>query len=250
MLVHIGNNPYLTHTHLLSKILVNDRSVIFFFPYRSDTQVNTASTRRTRRKAARPAELLAAATRLFVAKGYAATRVEEVAALANVSKGTLFLYYPSKEALLKAVVRENIAGRFAEWQAELESFTGSTADLVRYAFAVWLERIANSEAGGIYKLMTSECCNFPELASFYLQEVIYPGQALVRRILERGIARGEFRPIDLDAGVHLIMTPMFSYIQWRHSMGVHYPESLGISDTAYFEIHVDNLLRGLAALSA
>lgn len=121
---------------------------------------------------------------------------------------------------------------------------------MRYAFAVWLERIANSEAGGIYKLMTSECCNFPELASFYLQEVIYPGQALVRRILERGIARGEFRPIDLDAGVHLIMTPMFSYIQWRHSMGVHYPESLGISDTAYFDIHVDNLLRGLAALSA
>lgn len=110
MLVHVGSNPYLTHTHLLSKILVNDRSVIFFFPYRSDTQVNTASTRRTRRKAARPAELLAAATHLFVAKGYAATRVEEVAALANVSKGTLFLYYPSKEALLKAVVRENIAG--------------------------------------------------------------------------------------------------------------------------------------------
>lgn len=206
--------------------------------------------RRSRRKQARPAELLEAATRLFVEKGYAATRVEEVAALAQVSKGTLFLYYASKQALLKAVVRENIAGRFAEWQAEVENFAGTTPDLVRHTFAVWLQRIAHTEAGGIYKLMTSECCNFPELANFYLQEVIEPGHALVRKILARGIARGEFRPLDLDAGIHLILTPMFSYIQWRHSMGVHYPDSLGITAERYFDAQVDNLLRGLAADSA
>lgn len=204
-------------------------------------------SRRARRKEARPAELLEAATRLFVEKGYAATRVEEVAALANVSKGTLFLYYPSKEALLKAVVRENIAGRFAQWQAQLQDFEGSTPDLVRYAFAVWLECIAHSPAGGICKLMSSECCNFPELATFYLEEVIYPGNALIRCILERGIARGEFRHVDLDVGIHLIVTPMFSYIQWRHSMGVCYPQSLGVSAEVYFAAHIDNLLRGLAA---
>ena len=206
-----------------------------------------ALPRRTRRKEARPAELLKAATSLFVEKGYAATRVEEVAARAQVSKGTLFLYYPSKAALLKAVVRENIAGHFTQWQAELQDFEGSTPDLVRYAFSVWLERIAKTQAGGICKLMSSECCNFPELATFYLEEVIYPGNALVRRILERGIARGEFRPIDLDAGIHLILSPMFSYLQWCYSMGMCYPDSLGISGEAYFEVHVDNLLRGLAA---
>lgn len=203
--------------------------------------------RRARRKQARPAELLEAATCLFVEKGYAATKVEEVAARANVSKGTLFLYYPSKEALLKAVVRENIAGRFAAWHDELRDFTGSTPDLVRYAFSVWLDKIANTHAGGIYKLMTSECCNFPELASFYFEEVIQPGNALVRRILERGMERGEFRPLDVNAAMHLILTPMFSYIQWRHSMGVCYPDSLGIPAQVYFDTHVDNLLRGLAA---
>lgn len=213
----------------------------------TDLSSITAAPRRTRRKEARPAELLEAATCLFVEKGYAATRVEEVAARANVSKGTLFLYYPSKEALLKAVVRENIAGRFVEWSNELRDFAGSTPDLVRYAFAVWLERIADTHAGGIYKLMTSECCNFPELATFYLEEVIEPGHDLVRRILQRGMERGEFRPIDVNAGIHLIMTPMFSYIQWRHSMGVCYPDSLGISAQTYFDTQVDNLLRGLAA---
>lgn len=205
--------------------------------------------RRTRRKEARPAELLEAATTLFVEKGYAATRVEEVAALANVSKGTLFLYFPSKEALLKAVVRENIAGRFSEWEAELQDFDGSTPDLVRHAFNVWLERIGNTHAGGIYKLMTSECGNFPELAAFYLQEVIEPGNALIRRILERGIARGEFLPVNVNAALHLIISPMFSYIQWRYSMGRCYPDSLGVSTGEFFEVHIDNLLRGLAARS-
>ena len=202
---------------------------------------------RSRRKEARPAELLEAATRLFVEKGYAATKVEEVAALAKVSKGTLFLYYPSKQALLKAVVRENIAGRFAEWQAELEAFGGTTPELVRYAFQVWQERIGDTYAGGICKLMASECCNFPELASFYLEEVVEPGNALVRRILERGVARGELRPLDLDAAIHLITTPMFAYIHWRHSIGMLYPQSLGVSAPLYFQTHVDNLLRGLSA---
>ena len=195
---------------------------------------------RSRRKEARPAELLEAATRLFVEKGYAATKVEEVAALAQVSKGTLFLYYPSKQALLKAVVRENIAGRFAEWQAELEAFAGTTPELVRYAFQVWQERIGDTYAGGICKLMASECCNFPELASFYLEEVVEPGNALVRRILE-------LRPLDLDAAIHLITTPMFAYIHWRHSIGMLYPQSLGVSAPLYFQTHVDNLLRGLSA---
>ncbi len=202
---------------------------------------------RSRRKEARPAELLEAATRLFVEKGYAATKVEEVAALAQVSKGTLFLYYPSKQALLKAVVRENIAGRFAEWQAELEAFAGTTPELVRYAFQVWQERIGDTYAGGICKLMASECCNFPELASFYLEEVVEPGNALVRRILERGVARSELRPLDLDAAVHLITTPMFAYIHWRHSIGMLFPQSLGVSAPLYFQTHVDNLLRGLSA---
>ena len=208
------------------------------------------SLRRSRRKQARPAELLAAATALFVEKGYAATRAEEVAVLANVSKGTLFLYYASKEALLKAVVRENIAGRFAEWRAELDGFTGTSAELVRHAFHVWRERIADTPAGGIYKLMTSEACNFPELAQFYFDEVIQPGNDLVRRLLVRGMQRGEFRVLNLDAAVHLVTTPMFSYIQWRYSIGMRFPDSLGVSSETFFDIHVDNLLRGLSANAA
>src|SRR5690349_24617191 len=69
---------------------------------------------RQRRKEARPQELLDAALELFVEKGFAATRSEEVAARAGVAKGTLYLYYPSKEDLLKAVVRENLSAIISE----------------------------------------------------------------------------------------------------------------------------------------
>ena len=76
-------------------------------PTAAPSSAETPAPRRVRRKEARPGELLDAALDLFVEKGYAATRVDDVAARAGVSKGTLFLYFPSKEELFKAVVREN-----------------------------------------------------------------------------------------------------------------------------------------------
>ena len=213
--------------------------------------------RRSRRKNARPGELLAAALDLFVEKGYAATRVEEVAARAGVSKGTLFLYFASKEELFKAVVRENIAGRFAEWQLELDVFEGDSEALLRHCYAVWWARIGSTKAAGITKLMCSEARNFPALAHFYQREVMVPGNALVRRILERGIARGEIRPLDLDTGVYLVLAPMMFLMFWQNSMAwcgpAHADQGAGsgcavmpFSPEAYLEAQIDNLVRGLA----
>ena len=95
---------------------------------------------------ARLSELIEAALSLFVEKGFAATRVEEVAARAGVSKGTLFLYFPSKEDLFKAVVRETVAGRFPEWADELAEFQGDSVELVRYAMHTWWERVGMTPA--------------------------------------------------------------------------------------------------------
>ena len=204
-----------------------------------------AGTKRERRKEARPGELLEAALDLFVEKGFAATRVDEVAARAGVSKGTLFLYFPSKEELFKAVVRENIAGRFAEWNNELESFVGSTSEVLRYCYQVWWERIGATKASGITKLMLSEAQNFPEIVQFYQQEVILPGQALIRRILERGVARGEFRPMNLDYAVYLVLAPMIFLMLWKHSIGACVPDALGMTPEQYIEMQADNILHGL-----
>ena len=115
---------------------------------------NEAAPKRSRRKEARPGELLEAALDLFVEKGFAATRVDDVAARAGVSKGTLFLYFPSKEELFKAVVRESIVGRFGEWSQELAQFQGSTADMLRYSFTTWWERIGSTRAWNIAARMS------------------------------------------------------------------------------------------------
>lgn len=202
-------------------------------------------TKRERRKEARPGELLEAALDLFVEKGFAATRVDEVAARAGVSKGTLFLYFPSKEELFKAVVRENIAGRFAEWNNELENFAGTTSEVLRYCYQVWWERIGCTKASGITKLMLSEAQNFPEIVKFYQQEVILPGQALIRRILQRGVARGEFRPMNLDYAVYLVLAPMIFLMLWKHSVGACVPDALGMTPEQYIEMQADNILLGL-----
>jgi TetR/AcrR family transcriptional regulator len=203
------------------------------------------SARRERRKEARPGELLEAALELFVEKGFAATRSEEVAARAGVSKGTLFLYFPSKEELFKAVVRENISGRFAEWTQEFEEFEGSTAEMVRYCMRVWWERIGATRASGITKLMISEASNFPELAAFYRQEVIRPGTELMRRILLRGIERGEFRDLDLDYAVFSIVAPMVFLIMAKHSLGACVAQDTPLDPERYLDAQIDTLLLGL-----
>src|SRR3954467_10375737 len=109
--------------------------------------------RRERRKEARPGELLDAALDLFVEKGFAATRSEEVASRAGVSKGTLYLYYPSKEELLKAVIRHNVASQIAEGIEIVRGFEGGSADLLAHVLRLWWERVGETPASGILKLM-------------------------------------------------------------------------------------------------
>lgn len=182
---------------------------------------------------------------LFVEKGFSATRVEEVAARAGVSKGTLFLYFQSKEDLFKAVVRENIANQFPGWNEEFNSFQGSSADLLRHALVTWWERIGKTRVSGITKLVMSEAQNFPEIARFYEDEVINPGNALIRGILERGVHSGEFRPLDTEQAVHAVVAPMIFLMMWKHSMGACAASAHIMDPEQFIHMQVDLLLFGM-----
>lgn len=206
-----------------------------------------AHARRARRKDARPGELLSAALDLLVEKGYAATRVEEVASLAGVSKGTLFLYFSSKEELFKEVVREHISGHFASWSDEIEQFEGSSPDMLRDCLQRWWQHIGATKASGIPKLMMAEARNFPELGAFYQQEVIEPGSALIARILQRGITRGEFRPMDLKYGVYMVMAPLLFLAMWTHSLDACCDPQSRIEPDKYLAAQLDMLLCGFGA---
>lgn len=203
--------------------------------------------KRARRKEARPGELLEAALDLFVEKGFASTRMEEVAARAGVSKGTVFLYFASKEELFKAVVRHNLSGRFTEWNAEFEGFEGSSAEMLKYCMQTWWERVGATQASGISKLMISEGRNFPEIADFYQREVIEPGHQLIRRVLQRGIDRGELRAMDLNYVAYGLMASMMFLILSKHSIVMSLKEDMTLDPLTYIACQADIFLRGLGA---
>ena len=203
------------------------------------------SHKRERRKQARPGELLDAALDLFVEKGYAATRSEEVAARAGVSKGTLFLYFPSKEELFKAVVRENIVRHQTEGAEEIARFEGSSPELLEYLMLEWWRRYGATKASGISKLVMSEASNFPDLARFFQDEVVTPGHSMIRSILQRGIARGEFRAVNLDLTMHSVLAPLLFLLTWKHSMAPCCPASQPIDPETFIRHHADLLVRGL-----
>jgi AcrR family transcriptional regulator len=174
---------------------------------------------RQRRKDARPQELLDAALDLFVERGFAATRSEDVAARAGVSKGTLYLYYPSKEELLKEVIRHHVINPIAEGVQIIRDFDGPTPELLALMLRLWWERIGETRASGIVKLMTSEVRNFPEIAQFYVDEVVTPSNQMLASVIERGIARGEFRGVDVAETTHALVGPLVFLALNKHSLG-------------------------------
>ena len=227
---------YITNQPVIKPIIQAMSSL----PVPEDTPI-----RRERRKQARPGELLAAALDLFVEKGFAATRAEEVAQRAGVSKGTLFLYFSSKEELFKAVVQENIASAIQAGFEELDHFVGTSAELVHYMMLQWWTRYGATKASGITKLMMSEASNFPELALFYQQHVIVPGNALICKVLQRGIDSGEFRAVNIPYASFSILAPMMFLIMMKHSLGCSMPSDRSIDPMLYISTQADIVVQGL-----
>jgi TetR/AcrR family transcriptional regulator len=207
------------------------------------------TTARQRRKESRPQELLDAALDLFVEKGFAATRSEEVATRAGVAKGTLYLYYPSKEELLKEVIRHNVVSEITVGLDLVRSFEGSSAELLGEVLRQWWQRVGETRASGIMKLMMSEVRNFPDLAQFYVDEVVGPSNRMLALMVQRGIDRGEFRPVDVQQVVHALAAPMLFLVMHKHSIGAC---SVGhrIDPATFIATQIDLVLHGLEARPA
>ena len=199
---------------------------------------------RQRRKEARPAELTAAALGLFVEKGFAGTRLDDVAARAGVSKGTLYLYFDSKEALFKAVIQEGIVPILEDGAGLVESFGGTSSDLLRALIGNWWQRIGETPLAGVPKLMISEAGNFPELANYYYDTVIMRGRDLMRRTLQRGIAAGEFRVVDVETAIDVIFAPVLMLVIWRYSLGACC--GTRYDPQVYLQTHLDLAVNGLS----
>ena len=197
-----------------------------------------------RRKDARPQELLAAALDLFVDRGYAATRLEDVARRAGVSKGTLYLYFENKEELFKAVVRHNIVDVIGRAEIDLATADStSCGELLRAMLRRWWADVAATRASGLAKLMVAEAGNFPEIARFYNEEVIERGSALITSIVQRGVERGEFVPVDAAVMTRVLTAPVTMLMLWTHSFD---PCCSPVDPEAFMDAYLGLVERGMA----
>src|SRR6266568_3246087 len=167
-----------------------------------------AKPRWRRRKNARPEEIISAALEVFADRGFAATKLEDVARRAGVTKGTIYLYFENKEALFKALIRETIVQVIAQGEALAQSFTGSARELLERLVREYWRLVGETSISSIPRLMIAEAGNFPELARFYYEEVVTRGHRLMAGVLERGIKAGEFRRVNVMVAAKLAMSPL------------------------------------------
>ena len=197
-----------------------------------------------RRKLARPGEILTAALELFVERGFAATKLADVARRAGVTKGTVYLYFDSKEALFKALVRETIVPALASGEQLVAEHRGSAADLVGRLIRNWWACIGETRLSGIPKLMMAEAGNFPALARFFYDEVISRSHRLFATAIARGVEAGEFRPVNVKVAVRLAIAPVLHAANWQHSFALCTPEGFDVQQ--FLDHHIDIFLRGMA----
>jgi AcrR family transcriptional regulator len=196
-----------------------------------------------RRKDARPKELLASAMELFVERGFASTRLEDVARRAGVSKGTLYLYYANKEDLFKAVVRQTILPMIDDAETSVAEFDGHSAELLRHVILSWWVRIGSTKASGISKLILAEADNFPELARFYQEEVMTRRMRMISNMLERGVRRGEFRAVDVSQTAQVLIAPLLMLSTWKHTIAP--CDRCDLQPEAFLQAFLDLTLHGL-----
>ena len=197
-----------------------------------------------RRKDTRPAELLDAALAVFADKGFTAARMEDIAARAGAAKGTLYLYFPSKEAVFEALVRTLIVPNLDLAEAAAASHRGPIAPLLRRAAPLLAAIIRDGRLVVLPRLLIGELHRFPELARFYEATVVDRALGLIARLHRQGVETGEFRRQDSEAVARLVVAPMLMLAVWRAVFAPHEAEPL--DPARVLDAHVETLLRGLA----
>lgn len=200
-----------------------------------------------RRKDARPAELLDAALDVFIEKGFAAARTEDIARAAGVTKGTVYLYFPSKQAIFEAVVRRTAFERLDRVQALFADHQGPVAPMLRQVIEELGTQVATTNLAAIAKLVIAEAGNFPDIARFYRNEVIARAEILFGRIYKMGIDAGEFPNLPVETVTKLVMGPVLIAAIWRTTFAP--VDERPFDPAALVRAHAQVLTAGLGALA-
>jgi AcrR family transcriptional regulator len=201
-----------------------------------------AINRGKKAKPPREGRILAAAFEEFAANGYAAARLDNVARRADVAKGTIYLYFPSKSHLFQAVVRSLIRPLPDDFEVFVKSSSAPACQLLGDLIArLYVEVVTNRKARAILRLLIAESGRFPQLSDAYNREVIQPGVRAIRLILEKGIASGEFRETRVGTFPQILAAPAVLAMVWILILGAR----AGMDLQAYQTAHVELILSAL-----
>jgi len=198
-----------------------------------------------RRAEARPDEVLDAALELFMEKGFAATRVNDIAKRAGLSKGAVYLYFPSKEAVLEALVRRAIIPIADSALEALRSYEGDPRLIITMVIKMVGHRFADPKIIAIPKVVFREVLGFPHLAEMYRTEVLDKVLPVVTGLIRRGVEQGYLRQVDPDLTIRSIIGPLLLHLLLAEVFGIT-PEG-GLHFDRLVDNHLSILFDGLGA---
>jgi len=205
-----------------------------------------AEPRFQRRKEDRPAEITEAALAAFAEKGYAATRVDEVARRAGVSKGLLYLYFKTKEDLFKAVIRSFLSPRIDALIKNIEETELSAEEFLRGPFLAFAKSLPGSPAKILVRLMIAEGPKYPDLVDWYWDNVVSKALIALRTLIERGVDNGEFRESAVSEFPQLLVTPVFFSMIFT----IVFKQQMNLDTDRFIEAHVEIVLDSIKADSS
>jgi AcrR family transcriptional regulator len=193
------------------------------------------ASNRAERAAERREAIIEAAMDEFIARGFAATRLDDVASRAGVAKGTIYLHFKDKEALFEELIRTAIVPLVNRIAAGPPPVGGSVRDMIEGFVRTFLHEVTTTRRGDIVRLIVAEGPRFPEIADFYYREVVSKGLAGMRAALALGIARGEIRNKELAQFPQILIAPAMIAVIWQSLFSKHAP----LDAIEMFRVHLD-----------
>lgn len=196
-----------------------------------------------RKKEQRPDEIIDAARQLFIAQGYAATKVSQIAKLSGVQPGTLYVYFENKQELFKAVIRSSLEPLLSYANKEITAYSGSTSDLIRRLVREYWELVEGGKSHGIVRLVVAEAKNFPEFAEFYAKHLIAPARAMICKVLEFALKQNELKLLNMDMSARIIFMILHETIMYADSFSEYDPQP--VSQQAILNAVSDFIIRAV-----
>jgi len=193
------------------------------------------ASNRAERAAERRGAIIEAAMDEFIARGFAATRLDDVAKRAGVAKGTIYLHFKDKEALFEDLIRTAIVPLVNQLGAGPPPVGASVRDMIEGFARTFIQEVTTTRRGDIVRLIVAEGPRFPEIADFYYREVVSKGLAGMRAAISLGIARGEIQHKDLAQFPQILIAPAMIAVIWQSLFSKHAP----LDAIEMFRVHLD-----------